>query len=67
MSDNIITLRLTENQAISTLSAVCGHRMDLEQLRQDMLTRRAPQAEIQVVERESYRMAEVEEAIKEAL
>lgn len=67
MNDGTITLKLTTEQAISTMSALHVQRVALERLRQDMITNLSPQESIRAVEREAKLLAEVDRMIKEAL
>lgn len=67
MNDGAITLELTTEQAIPTMSALHGQRVALERLRQDMITNLSPQDSIRTVAREAKLLADVGRIIKEAL
>lgn len=67
MNEGTITLELTTEQAIPTMSALHGQRVTLERLRQDMITNLSPQESIRTVEREAKLLEEVGRMIKEEL
>ena len=65
MNDGTITLKLTTEQAISTMSALHGQRVALERLRQDMITNLSPQESIRAVAQEAKLLADVGRMIDE--